>query len=278
MDHGGEMFGTAAFYFEFAVRDRSRHDKCACLDAVGDNSMLGSAEALNALDLDDGCSRTLNSGAHFVEKLGEILDLGLFSGIFDHRFAFGKDRRHHHILSARNSNFFKIYRAADKTSLGRTRDDISGFERNSRAKLLKRLQMQVDRPRADGATARQAHLGLPESAKQRPKRQNARPHCLDQMIRSLKNLNVSRSYLMSAKFRRQNGRAEVLEQPPLSYEILYVGDIVKRNRVGGKQSRRQARQGGIFCTADLYLAFERIAFGRAASLRTSVIELRYAGS
>ena len=52
------MSGNAAFYFDFAAGDRGRDHECSGLDAVGNDRMLGTAEGLDAVDLDGRSSGT----------------------------------------------------------------------------------------------------------------------------------------------------------------------------------------------------------------------------
>ena len=99
-----------------------------------------------------------------------------------------------------------------------------------------------------------------------PKRASSGPRAstlarivLTKLVRCLKDLDVSRRHLVRPKLGRQNGRPEVLEQTPLRDQVLYIRDVVKRNRFRRQKRRRKARQGRIFCTADLDLSSQRIA-------------------
>ena len=67
--------------------------------------------------------------------------------------------------------------------LGALATNIAGFDLDLRAELLHRHDMQIDRPRADGAAAGQRHLGLAAAGEQRPQHPEARPHLGDEFIR-----------------------------------------------------------------------------------------------
>jgi hypothetical protein len=62
--------------------------------------------------------------------------------------------------------------------------DIAVFDLDLGAKRLQAVDEQVDRPRADGTTAGQRHLGLAHAGKQRPDDPEAGAHLGDQLVRS----------------------------------------------------------------------------------------------
>ena len=60
--------------------------------------------------------------------------------------------------------------------------DVAFFQNDARAEPLQPGEMEIDRPRADGAAARQRHRGLAKARHQRPKHQNGRAHAPHQVI------------------------------------------------------------------------------------------------
>ena len=87
--------------------------------------------------------------------------------------------------------------------------------------------MQVDGARADSAAAGQADLGLAEAREQRPERQDAGAHGLDQLVGGLEKLDLLGVYLVRAELGREHGRAEVFEQAALRDQVLYIRDVVQ---------------------------------------------------
>ena len=61
-------------------------------------------------------------------------------------------------------------------------DHVAVLDRDLGAHRLQALDVLVDRARADGAAARQRHLGLAEARQQRTQRQHRRAHGLDQLV------------------------------------------------------------------------------------------------
>ena len=60
--------------------------------------------------------------------------------------------------------------------------DIAVFERNLRAQALQAGEVNIDRPRADGAAARQRYGGLAKARQERPQYENGSAHAAHQFI------------------------------------------------------------------------------------------------
>ena len=75
-------------------------DERAGLDPVGDDPVLGAAQALAALDLDRVGVGPLDRRAHRLEERDEVVDLGLLGGRADDRVALGEGRGEHRVLGA----------------------------------------------------------------------------------------------------------------------------------------------------------------------------------
>ena len=60
------------------------------------------------VDLNNVGARTTNARTHFVERMGQILNLGFLSGILDNRCTLRKRRRHHEIFGGSNGRQVEI--------------------------------------------------------------------------------------------------------------------------------------------------------------------------
>ena len=96
--------------------------------------------------------------AHLVEAVGDVADLGLARGVLDHR------RRRCASAAAISAVWVpptvtlgNLISPPFRPFLARG-DDIAAVDLDLGAELLQRHDEQVDRPRADGAAARQRHL------------------------------------------------------------------------------------------------------------------------
>ena len=86
--------------------------------------MLHGMERSHALDLDDGGARPAHLGAHLVEEVGEIHDLGLAGGVVDGGDAPGVHGGHHEVL--RGSHAREVQRdGRTREPLGRGRIDVA---------------------------------------------------------------------------------------------------------------------------------------------------------
>ena len=177
-----EDVGTHILEFDPAAGDGTGHQIGTGFNAIG-HDPIGLAfgrQGLDALDFQDVGSRAMNLGAHHVEEVGQIDDLRLARGILDHRGALGQRGGHHEVLGAGHGDEIQYQTAAFQT-LG-TGMNVAVAHVNLRTHLRQPLEMQVDRPAADRAAARQRDFGLAETRHQRPKHQNRRPHGLHQII------------------------------------------------------------------------------------------------
>ena len=142
------------------------------------------------------------------------------------------------------------FAAAQSSTFGRARDDIAGFKANLRAEMLKAREVQINRTRADGATAGQRGARLAEPRKQRPQRGHGGANRLDQLIRRFKEFDVRGGRLVRSQFRLQHGRTDVFEKTALRDDVAHVRQVVQRDCFRGEQGRSHARQRGIFCAAN----------------------------
>ena len=76
------------------------HKKGARLDAIGHHLVGGAVQTVNALDVDAAGAVAFDLGAHGDQHLGQIRNLGLLGGVFQHRFALGQRRGHEEVLGA----------------------------------------------------------------------------------------------------------------------------------------------------------------------------------
>src|ERR1035437_3326973 len=83
-----------------------------------------------------------------------IRHLRLAGGVAQHGLALGQHGGHHEVFGAGYGDAVEVYHGAAQP-LGRQGFDIPVRLVDARAELLQAEDMQVDRPRADGAAARQ---------------------------------------------------------------------------------------------------------------------------
>jgi hypothetical protein len=111
-------------------------------------------EALGALDADDRGARARDVRAHGVQAVREVLDLRLTRGVFEDGRAFRQRGGQHGVLGGPDARHGEVdVRALQAVDGGGLHIALLDFQ--VRAHGFQRLQVQVDRPGADGTAAGQ---------------------------------------------------------------------------------------------------------------------------
>ena len=152
-DHGSQMIRLGSRDGDAFACNGSSNKEGTCLDAVGNNRMIGSMEFLHSLDLDALGAGTGDPGPHGDEEIGQIDDFGLLSGSLDHRCSLCEDRCHHDIAGSKDGRSV----AASEIDSGALKllclkQDISSLDSNCGTKGLEALQVKVNRPITDDAS------------------------------------------------------------------------------------------------------------------------------
>ena len=170
-DLGADRFAAAATsaaivsraradQFDLAAGDGGGDGIGAGLDAVGHHGMLGAVQRCRRLR---PRSRDVPRPEIFapiaIRQWPRSSISGSRAALPMHGLALGQRRRHQRGFGGADRDEGKLDTRALQPAR-RAGDDIAVFEFDLRAHRLQRLQMQIDRPRADGAAAGQRHLGL----------------------------------------------------------------------------------------------------------------------
>ena len=100
LDERLQLVARRALEGHLPAGHRGGHDERAGLDAIGDDPMLRSAQALATLDLDGVGEGPLDGRAHRLEERDEVVDLRLLGGGADDGRALGEGRGEHRVLGA----------------------------------------------------------------------------------------------------------------------------------------------------------------------------------
>jgi hypothetical protein len=135
----------------------------------------------HALDDDLVRAGALDLRSHRDQELGQIHHLGLTRSVLDDGLAVGQRGRHHEVFGAGDGDGLEVESRALEPI--RACADVAPVDLDIRAHRLQSGHMDVDRTRADGAAARQRHVGFSEPREQGAQHQYRRPHRLDQLVR-----------------------------------------------------------------------------------------------
>ena len=157
--------------------DRARHQKRARFDPVGNDVVFGAVQFLHAFDDQTARARAFDLRAHLVQEIRQIDDLGFLRRSFDHRHAFGQNRRHHDVVGAENRRAEFALQVDDRAGQFRREHlHVAAFHPHRRPERFKTFQMQIDRPIADDAAARQRDGRFLATAQQRPEHADRGAH------------------------------------------------------------------------------------------------------
>ncbi len=145
-------------------RDGAGDEEGAGLDAVGDDGVLGAVQPLDALDSNGGGPGAFDGRAHLVEQSRRgRLTSGSRAAFSSTVSPWASDRRHQQVFGAGDGDPVEVDRRAAQ-AVGSLGLDVAVLLADARAQLLQPRQVQVDRPRPDGAPARATRRARARSA------------------------------------------------------------------------------------------------------------------
>ena len=140
--------------------------------------------------------------------------------------------------------------------------NVAVLLRDFRAETFQAFDVQIDRPRADGAPAGQRDAGASAAGHQRPQDERGGAHRLDQFIRGLgsgESARADRGAVMGASVAEFDFGAHGGQQLARGLDVAHLRDVFENDRLIGEQGSRHARQCGILRAADADCAEQRIA-------------------
>jgi len=201
--------------------------------------------------------RAFDVCAHRHQAVGQVDDFRLLGRVVDHRGAFGERRSHQHVLGRAHADDVERHLAAAQ-AVGAGLDEAM-LERDPRAKGLQRLDVQVDRARADGATAGQRDFRRAMPGQQRAKHQHRCAHGLDQFVRGDMAAHGARIDLQVGAVLDDDAGTQFGQQAQRGLDVVQVGHVADRDRLVGQQGGAQDGQHGVLGARDGHLAVERDA-------------------
>ena len=226
---------------DLAAAGRGRHGISRRLDTVGQDAIRGAVQPSDASNHQTVGPDALDVGPHGEKTPGEIGDLGLARGVLQHRLAIGERRRHQKIFGRPDRHRGEANDGAGEAGRGGG-VDIASTELDARAKLGQALQMQIDRPRADGTAARHRDPGFPAAGQQRSQHEHRGPHLAHQVIRRGRASNFlcpqrqrgARPIAGGIAVEAAHTDAELIEQMGQRRDIGEIGHVVENQPLAGQ--------------------------------------------
>ena len=207
---------------------------------------------------------------HAGESVGQIAELRLAGGVGDHRLALGQDRGEHGVLSGADRGEGKCNQPAREATRG-LGVDIAFVQVDRGAQRPQRFQVQIDRPRADRAPARQRDLGVAGARDERPQNVERGPHLTDQVVgreRADDLAGMQNGLFAIVACPLDDLGAKTLQQARQEARIGQPRHVGKSQRFVGKQAGRHQLDGGILGAADGDLTMQPRAAGDGDAIQT----------
>src|SRR5438105_11163820 len=158
------MVHNRSVYHHIPRGDRDGDSERAGLHAVRNNGVLASTELGNAFYGNCRGSGAMDFTAERIEKIGEVHHFRLGGAVIDDGGSLGQARSGHEVLGSARTLEVEIYfRPLQLAGLGGI-DAVLYVEFGAQA--LQALDVEVDRPRADIASARDWNAGKSKSSQE----------------------------------------------------------------------------------------------------------------
>ncbi len=256
--HGAEMADAAAEQPHVAAGDADSAGIGAALDPVGDHGVTRAVQPVHAIDDDDARALVGDAGAHRHQAGDQVGDLGLARGVDDLGASIRQGRRHQQVLGGADGGERQHDAGPGQAARG-AGIDVAGLETDLGAERFKPLEMDVDRPRADGAAARQRNAGLARARQQRAQHQDRGAHLRDDVVGRLgvSDVAADRQGMAGAVLDILDRDAVLFEQQPHGGDVVDPWHVAEHHALRRQQARHQQLQGGVLGAADRDLAVQR---------------------
>ena len=127
--------------------------------------------------------------------------------------------------------------------------DIPFLDGDPRPHRFHRRDVEIDRPDADRASARQRHAGFAEAGEKGPEDEDGGPHRPDEVERGFRRGDLVGAEREPPAFFPPDGDAHLLEENPHRPDVHHVRDVLQHHGLGGQEGRRGGRQGGVLRAA-----------------------------
>ncbi len=211
-------------------------------------------------DVDDVRPGAVDLRAHLVENATEFLDLRLTRAVDERRAPAREGGRHHQVLGAGDGGDVEVDLAAAQAApaAGPLGQDVPALEAYRAAHRLEALEMLVDGPRADRASAGERHPRAAEARDERPEHENARAHLLHQLVGRLRTDARPRRHVDDGR-RHGHVAAEKAQERCGRLDVAERRHVPQPARAVGKECGAEDGQSRVLRAADPHRAAQRPA-------------------
>ncbi len=212
-------------------------------------------QAFHAVDDDARGAQPRYPRAHGDQAMAQIVDLGLARGIDDLATPVRKRCGHQRVLGRSDRGKGEFDGRALQTAR-RAGDHITVGQFDRGAQRFERFEMQIHRPRADGAAARQRYFGVTHARQKRAQHDEARAHLAHDVVIGRGAREVCGAEAIAAALAQRLARRPIdrnAEQPQQighKRHIRELGHIGEGERRIAQQASGHQRQSRILGATD----------------------------
>ena len=259
VDDGFQMVTTRVLQHHVATGGRDRAQEGARFNAVGHHAVRSTMQRGDTLDVDAAGAVAFDLRAHGNQQLGQVGNLGFLRRVFQHGFALGQGGGHEEVFSARDGHHVGSDACALQTcaAVFQARHHVALLDINDRAHGLQAFDVLVHGAGANGATARQGHLGVAKARQQRTQRQHRGAHGFHQFIGRFGGVQLARVQHHVTRFIALGAHAHVANQLDHGRDVLQTRHVGQRHRVCRQQGGTQLGQRGVLRARNGHVAVQR---------------------
>ena len=230
----------------------------ACFNLVGNDGIGAAAQPLNTPDLNDIGTGAGHIGAHGIEEVCQIYNMGFFGSVFDDGGALCQNGGNHNVHGCAHGNNIQIDAAAMELCLG-GRNDIAADDLYVSAHDVKALDVLVDGTDAEIAAAGHGNRCLAEPTQQCAHQIIGRTDLTGKLMGHGAGVDAGAVQFKGGPVNHPNRSAHPGQNIEIKLNIRHIRDVLDSANTVYQQSRRKNCHRCIFCAADLYFTVQRIS-------------------
>ena len=252
-----QMLGDHVGHQDVAPHRRGCRQVGPGLDLVGDDGVGAAVQGVDAPDLHRVGAGAGNPGAHGIEEVGKVHDVGLLGGVLYDRLTGQQRRRQHDVHRGSHTGNIQTDPVAPEAFLTGLQGHIVLRLVHIGSQGKEALDMLVDGPGSKITAAGQGHMGLSEPAQQRPHQVVAGPHLPHQVGVGLAAMDLGAVNFHHMLFRHLDPGAHPLQNIQEDTHIGYIRNIFDPALPAYQQGGGKNRYSRVLRAADGYGAVQR---------------------
>ena len=243
VDHGIQVGSRSLQEPDVAAGDGGGTQIGTGLDTVGHDGVRRPVQFVHALNTNDVGAGARYARAHRNQAIGQIDHLRLTGGVLDDRLPFGQTGCHHQVLGAGHGDHVSTdARPLQAAGLGM---HIPLLDLDLGPHRLQPLDVLIDRPGANGATAGQRHPRFATARNQRAEHQDRGAHGLDHLVGGDRIVQATAIQDQAIDPFHRHADPHIAQEAQHGRDVVEVRHIGEMYRLGSQQGGAQDGQGGV---------------------------------